>query len=98
MIAPHGIVAFASVCHYPIKFIIKYWMNDPTVGVKEGDGFIHNDARYGGVHNTDQSMMMPVYYKGELICWVSSTIHEGENGACERGARACRPETSDRRN
>ena len=23
MIAPHGIVAFAAVCHYPIKFIIK---------------------------------------------------------------------------
>ena len=85
IIAPHGIVAFASVCHYPIKFIIKYWMNDPTVGVREGDGFIHNDARYGGIHNTDQSMMMPVYYQGELICWVSSTIHEGENGACEPG-------------
>jgi acetone carboxylase, alpha subunit len=85
MIAPHGIVAFASCCHYPIKFIIKYWMNEPTVGVKEGDGFVHNDARYGGIHNTDQSMIIPVYWKGELVCWVSSTIHEGENGACEPG-------------
>ncbi|MCK9285357.1 MAG: hydantoinase B/oxoprolinase family protein [Rhodocyclaceae bacterium] len=85
MIAPRGIVAFASCCHYPIKFILKYWVNDPTVGVKEGDGFIHNDCRYGGIHNTDQSMMMPIYWKGELLCWVSSTIHEGENGACEPG-------------
>ncbi|MFX6804023.1 hydantoinase B/oxoprolinase family protein, partial [Acinetobacter baumannii] len=72
-------------CHYPIKFIIKYWENDRTVGIKEGDGFIHNDARYGGIHNTDQSMMMPVYCKGKLICWVSTTIHEGENGATEPG-------------
>lgn len=85
MIAPHGIIAFAACCFYPIRFIIKYWMNDPTVGVREGDGFIHNDARYGGIHNTDQSMMMPLFYKGELICWVSSTVHEGENGACEPG-------------
>jgi N-methylhydantoinase B/oxoprolinase/acetone carboxylase alpha subunit len=85
MIAPHGIVGFASVCHYPIKFIQKYWVDDPTVGVKEGDGFIHNDARYGGIHNTDQSMIMPLYYEGELVCWVSATIHEGENGACEPG-------------
>jgi acetone carboxylase, alpha subunit len=85
MIAPHGIIAFAACCFYPIRFIIKYWMNDPTVGVKDGDGFIHNDARYGGIHNTDQSMMLPLYYKGELICWVSSTVHEGENGACEPG-------------
>ena len=85
MIAPHGIIAFASCCHYPIKFIIKYFTNDPTVGVHDGDGFIHNDARYGGIHNTDQSMMMPVFWRGELVCWVSSTIHEGENGATEPG-------------
>jgi acetone carboxylase alpha subunit len=85
MIAPHGIIAFAACAFYPIRFIIKNWINDPTVGVKDGDGFIHNDARYGGVHNTDQSLMMPLFYKGELICWLSSTIHEGENGACEPG-------------
>lgn len=85
MIAPHGIIAFAACCFYPIRFINKYWINDPTVGVRDGDGFIHNDARYGGIHNTDQSMMMPLYYKGELVCWLSSTIHEGENGACEPG-------------
>ncbi len=85
MIAPHGIIAFASCCHYPIKFIIKNFVDDPTVGVRDGDGFIHNDARYGGIHNTDQSMMIPVYWQGELVCWVSSTIHEGENGATEPG-------------
>jgi acetone carboxylase alpha subunit len=85
MIAPHGIITFAACAFYPIRFIIKNWVNDPTVGVKDGDGFIHNDARYGGVHNTDQSMMMPFYYKGELLCWLSSTIHEGENGSCEPG-------------
>ncbi|AXQ27887.1 acetone carboxylase subunit alpha [Solimonas sp. K1W22B-7] len=85
MIAPHGIIAFAACCFYPIRFIVKNWITDPTVGVKEGDGFIHNDARYGGVHNTDQSMMMPLFWKGELICWLSATIHEGENGACEPG-------------
>ena len=85
MIAPHGIIAFAACCFYPIKFIIKNWVSDPTVGVRDGDGFIHNDARYGGIHNTDQSMMMPLFYRGELVCWLSSTIHEGENGACEPG-------------
>jgi acetone carboxylase alpha subunit len=85
MIAPHGIIAFAACCFYPIRFIMKNWVQDPTVGVREGDGFIHNDARYGGVHNTDQSMMMPLFYKGELVCWLSSTIHEGENGSCEPG-------------
>ncbi len=84
-VAPHGIVVFASVCHYPIKFIRKYWENDPSVGIKEGDGFIHNDSRYGNIHNTDQSLIFPVFHDGELICWIVSTIHEGENGAIEPG-------------
>ncbi len=81
----HGLVPFASVVGYPIRFILKYWADDPTVGVHDGDAFIHNDSRYGNIHNTDQSMMMPVYWEGKLVCWVSSTIHEGENGAIEPG-------------
>lgn len=84
-ISPKGVVVFSGICHYPIKFIARYWAPDPTVGLSEGDGFIHNDSRYGNIHNTDQSMIMPVFHDGELICWVSSTIHEGENGACEPG-------------
>jgi len=84
-VGPQGIVPFAAVCHYPVKFIRKYWMHDPSVGVREGDGFIHNDSRYGNIHNTDQSMIIPLFYQGELICWLGSTIHEGENGAIEPG-------------
>ncbi len=84
-IAPSGIGVFATVCQYPIKFINKYWTNEPSVGVREGDAFIHNDSRFGNVHNTDQSMMIPLFYEGEMICWLSTTIHEGENGSIEPG-------------
>jgi len=73
------------VLHYPVRFIKKYWVDDPTVGVHDGDGFIHNDARYGNIHNTDQSMILPVFHDGELIAWVATIIHEGENGAKEPG-------------
>ncbi len=93
MIGPQGVVGFAGVCHYPLKFVRKYWMHEPTVGVRDGDGFIHNDSRYGGVHNTDQSLIFPVFHGGELVCWVSATIHEGENGACEPGGMPARAES-----
>jgi acetone carboxylase alpha subunit len=63
----------------------KYWTGDATVGVRKGDAFMHNDARYGHAHNTDQSMMLPVFHDGELIAWAVSTVHEGENGAVEPG-------------
>lgn len=80
-----GVLIFSALVHHPIKYIIKHWWNEPTVGVHEGDGFIHNDSRYGNVHNTDQSMIMPVFHDGKLVCWVASTVHEGENGAIEPG-------------
>ncbi|MEE2983873.1 MAG: hydantoinase B/oxoprolinase family protein [Pseudomonadota bacterium] len=84
-IAPSGIGVFASVCQYPIKFINKYWTNEPTVGVKEGDVFITNDSRFGHVHTADQSLLTPLFHQGTMVCWLSTTIHEGENGSTEPG-------------
>ncbi len=80
-----GVVIFCNLVQYPIKFINKYWVGDRSVGVKEGDAFIVNDARYGQAHNTDQSFMMPVFHEGRLVAWAGATVHEGENGAIEPG-------------
>ncbi|WP_099025555.1 hydantoinase B/oxoprolinase family protein [Mycolicibacterium palauense] len=90
----HGVIAFSAILHHPIRYINKYWKDEPTVGVHEGDGFIHNDARFGNVHNTDQSMIMPIIRDGEIIAWVAATIHEGENGACEPGGMPSGSETA----
>ncbi|MDO9128217.1 MAG: hydantoinase B/oxoprolinase family protein [Parvibaculum sp.] len=80
-----GVVIFCNLVQYPIKFINKYWTKEATVGVNEGDVFIVNDARYGQAHNTDQSMMMPVFHDGKIVAWAGATVHEGENGAIEPG-------------
>jgi len=90
----HGVIAFSAILHHPIRYIVKYWKDEPTVGIHEGDGFIHNDARFGNVHNTDQSMIMPIMRDGEVIAWVAATIHEGENGACEPGGMPSGSETA----
>ncbi|MGE0484181.1 MAG: hydantoinase B/oxoprolinase family protein [Gammaproteobacteria bacterium] len=92
-IGPRGIVGFATISHYPVQFVARYWVDDPTVGVRDGDAFIHNDSRYGNIHNTDQSMIMPVFHDGELVCWVATTIHEGECGAIEPGGMPSIAET-----
>lgn len=80
----HGVIAFSAILHHPIRYIMKYWKDEPTVGINPGDGFIHNDARFGNVHNTDQSMIMPIIRDDEIIAWVAATIHEGENGVRTR--------------
>jgi acetone carboxylase alpha subunit len=90
----HGVIAFSAILHHPIRYIMKYWKDEPTVGIHQGDGFIHNDARFGNVHNTDQSMIMPIMRDGDIIAWVAATIHEGENGACEPGGMPSGSETA----
>ncbi|WP_320669490.1 hydantoinase B/oxoprolinase family protein [Patulibacter defluvii] len=80
-----GVLIFSVLAGPPIKYILKNWRDEETVGIRDGDVFMHNDARFGNVHNTDQSCLMPVFHEGELIAWVGTIIHEGENGATEPG-------------
>lgn len=92
-LSSHGVIAFSAILHHPIRYIMKYWKDEPTVGIRPGDAFIHNDARFGNIHNTDQSMIMPMMRDGQIIAWVAATIHEGENGACEPGGMPSGSET-----
>lgn len=69
----------------PIKFVLKHYAHDPTVGLRDGDIFFCNEAIYGGIHNPDQIVFMPVFFNGEIIAWVSAAAHEPETGATEPG-------------
>jgi N-methylhydantoinase B/oxoprolinase/acetone carboxylase alpha subunit len=80
-----GVVVFSACASAPLHHLVKHWTDEPTVGVKPGDIYYHNDARYGGVHNADQTLFIPIFVKDRLIAWAGATIHEGENGATEPG-------------
>ncbi|WP_180954288.1 hydantoinase B/oxoprolinase family protein [Bacillus sp. M6-12] len=69
----------------PIKYILRYWKDNPTVGINEGDIFYCNDANLGGIHNPDQFAIMPVFFKGEIIAWSVAGAHQPETGATEPG-------------
>ncbi len=88
-----GVLLFSVLTQHPVKFILKYWQKDPTVGLKEGDIFLHNDARYGNIHNTDQSLILPVFHEGKLVCFTGAMVHEGENGAIEPGGMPSKAES-----
>jgi N-methylhydantoinase B/oxoprolinase/acetone carboxylase alpha subunit len=66
-----------------IKFIQKNYSENP--GIREGDVWFTNDALYGGIHNPDCVIVMPVFYKGELIAWTGAASHTTETGASEPG-------------
>lgn len=67
----------------PIKFVIKYYSENP--GIKDGDIWYINDALYGGIHNPDVLVFMPVFYAGQLIAWTSAGVHTSETGGVEPG-------------
>ncbi|EFK09275.1 hydantoinase B/oxoprolinase [delta proteobacterium NaphS2] len=80
-----GTIIHTMTTLLPIKFVVKNWLDEPTVGIKEGDIFYSNEALYGGVHNPDQMAFMPVFNDGELIAWVAAVTHEPETGGTEAG-------------
>lgn len=69
----------------PIKFILKYWKDNPTVGVRDGDIFYCNEAIYGGIHNPDQFAIMPIFHGDQLIAWSVVGAHQSETGGKEPG-------------
>lgn len=66
-----------------IKYILATYGEKP--GIKDGDLWFANDAVYGGVHNPDQMVCMPVFYEGKLIAWTAALVHTTETGAVEPG-------------
>lgn len=76
-----GVNVFSATTSSVPKFIARYWADEPTVGVAEGDVFYHNDANYGGTHNPDHTLLLPLFWEGEHVAWIGAIIHEGENGA-----------------
>ena len=80
-----GVIGFCAASGLPIRYVLKYFADNPTVGIREGDMFLTNDPFYGGIHSPDQISFMPVYYEERLIAWVAIGLHEGENGAKEPG-------------
>jgi acetone carboxylase, alpha subunit len=76
-----GVDVFATTAAPVPKWILKHWADEPTVGIREGDVFYHNDPAYGGVHVPDHTLLLPLFWEGEHVAWVGAIIHEGENGA-----------------
>ena len=68
-----------------VKYIMKHWFNEPSVGVKPGDAFFANTPFYRGTHPPDMAIYSPVFFKGKLVCWIGAIVHSGECGACEPG-------------
>ena len=76
-----GIYFHTMLNNSQLKYANKYYRPDPSVGLADGDIFFFNDELGGGVHPYDMFTAMPVFWKGELVAWVSCGGHQGDNGS-----------------
>ena len=84
-----GIYHHAVLSQIPVKYIVKHWRDEPSVGLHAGDAFFYNDPFYGGVHNADMGLSIPVFADGELVCFIGAAVHTGECGGSEPGDTVC---------
>jgi N-methylhydantoinase B/oxoprolinase/acetone carboxylase alpha subunit len=66
-----------------IKYILEHYGSNP--GIEDGDIWFANDALYGGIHNPDQVIVLPIFHDGKLIAWAGAANHTTETGAVEPG-------------
>ncbi|HJP36945.1 MAG TPA: hydantoinase B/oxoprolinase family protein, partial [Gammaproteobacteria bacterium] len=85
-----GIYHHAVLGQIPLKYIVKHWAKEKSVGVREGDAFFYNDPFYAGVHNADMGLAIPVFRDGRLLCFVGAAVHTGECGGSEPGGMSAK--------
>ncbi|MFH1150747.1 MAG: hydantoinase B/oxoprolinase family protein [Actinomycetota bacterium] len=83
-----GIWGHAFAGQLPIKYILRNYADDPSVGIHDGDAFFCNEARFGGIHPPDMGTFMPIFHEGKLIAWAETMVHCTDTGAIEMGGIA----------
>lgn len=83
-----GIYFHTLLNNAQLKYINKYYKDDPSVGLHDGDVFFFNEELAGGVHNLDMFTAMPIFWRDELVAWAEIGGHQGETGSITPGGFA----------
>src|SRR5215470_750240 len=68
----------SGVTDTQVKWILEYRSDNP--GIRDGDMFLANDPWVGAAHQMDVMLICPVFWNGELFCWVTNCLHQYDLG------------------
>jgi N-methylhydantoinase B len=91
ILTPRGEVVYFGPWNQPqvghidrnVKWILANRVRNP--GIRPGDMFFANDPWIGANHQSDVSMVCPIFIDGKLLCWVASVIHVIDIGGTTPG-------------
>lgn len=66
-----------------VKWTLEHRSDNP--GIYDGDIFLTNDPWIGATHQSDVALIAPVFWQGELFCWVGNTLHQWDLGGTAPG-------------
>ncbi len=69
-----------------MKFSVESVLGAFAGDIHDGDVFLINDPYHGGSHIPDLTMVMPVYFEGELVLFPAVRAHQMDSGAMTPGS------------
>ncbi len=73
----------AGVLDGVVKWTLENRVANP--GIEDGDMFLSNDPWIGAHHQEDVVLTAPVFWEGELLCWVANVFHQHDLGGSTPG-------------
>ena len=74
--------AHVGTLHYKCQAVLKEFRQN----IDPGDVFLVNDPYAGGTHFSDNSVLLPIFYDGELIAWSQANGHWADVGGSVPGS------------
>ena len=68
----------SGVTDTQVKWVLEHRSDNP--GIHDGDMFLANDPWVGAAHQQDVMLICPVFWEGELFCWVTNCLHQYDVG------------------
>jgi N-methylhydantoinase B len=66
-----------------VNYLIQNY--EDSIGINEGDMFIFSDPYLGGMHPPDQTIVAPIFWKGQRVGFCASLTHIPDTGAIDAG-------------
>ncbi|MBN1628849.1 MAG: hydantoinase B/oxoprolinase family protein [Thermoleophilia bacterium] len=66
------------------KWVLENRSDNP--GIDDGDVFLCSDPYVGSSHQQDTELTSPVFWEGELFCWVANSVHYSDVGGPAPGS------------
>jgi len=70
----------------PLTLLVQSVIRTLGDEVAEGDAYLCNDPWFGAVHQNDVCVLAPFFWKGKLIAWTASVVHQMDVGGGAPGS------------